>query len=80
LKKLLELPEEIEIAARNFDVSRITKYLLDLSAMFHSFYNACKVKNENEDLMFTRLALVECVRIVVKNMLDLLGVEAPERM
>jgi len=80
LKKLLELPEEIEIAARNFDVSRVTKYLLDLSAIFHSFYNACKVKNENEDLMFTRLALVECVRIVIKNMLDLLGVEAPERM
>jgi arginyl-tRNA synthetase len=80
LKKLLELPEEIEIAAKNLDVSRVTKYLLDLASMFHAFYNACRVKNENEDLMFTRLSLVECVRIVIKNMLRLLGVDAPEKM
>lgn len=80
LRKLLELPEEIEIAARNLDVSRVTKYLLDLASMFHAFYNACRVKNENEELMFTRLSLVECVRIVINNMLRLLGVEAPEKM
>lgn len=80
LKKLLELPEEIEIAAKNLDVSRVTKYLLDLASMFHAFYNACRVKNENEELMFTRLSLVECVRIVIKNMLRLLGVDAPEKM
>ena len=80
LKKLLELPEEIEIAARNLDVSRVTKYLLDLASIFHAFYNACRVKNENEELMHTRLSLVECVRIVIKNMLTLLGVDAPEKM
>ncbi|WPX08265.1 arginine--tRNA ligase [Anaerocellum danielii] len=80
LKKLLELPEEIEIAAKNLDVSRVTKYLLDLASMFHAFYNACRVKNENEELMFTRLSLVECVRIVIRNMLRLLGVDAPEKM
>ncbi|WAM31057.1 arginine--tRNA ligase [Caldicellulosiruptor naganoensis] len=80
LKKLLELPEEIEIAARNLDVSRVTKYLLDLASIFHAFYNACRVKNENEELMHTRLSLVECVRIVTKNVLTLLGVDAPEKM
>lgn len=80
LKKLLELPEEIEMAAKNLDVSRVTKYLLDLASMFHAFYNACRVKNENEELMFTRLSLVECVRIVINNMLRLLGVDAPEKM
>ncbi|ABP66977.1 arginyl-tRNA synthetase [Caldicellulosiruptor saccharolyticus DSM 8903] len=80
LKKLLELPEEIEIAARNLDVSRVTKYLLDLASIFHAFYNACRVKNESEELMHTRLSLVECVRIVIKNVLTLLGVDAPEKM
>ncbi|AZT89886.1 arginine--tRNA ligase [Caldicellulosiruptor changbaiensis] len=80
LKKLLELPEEIEIAARNLDVSRVTKYLLDLASIFHAFYNACRVKNEDEELMHTRLSLVECVRIVIKNVLTLLGVDAPEKM
>ncbi|MEZ0536987.1 arginine--tRNA ligase [Caldicellulosiruptoraceae bacterium PP1] len=80
LKKLIELPEEVLIAAKNLEVSRITRYLLDLASNFHSFYNACKVKVEDEALMQTRLSLVECVRIVTKNLLDLLGVEAPERM
>lgn len=80
LKKLLELPEEIEIAAKNLDVSKITRYLLDLASEFHTFYNACKVKNQDEVLMHTRLSLVESVRIVTKNVLTLLGIEAPERM
>jgi len=44
LKKLLELPEEIEIAAKNLDVSRVTKYLLDLASMFHAFITRAELK------------------------------------
>jgi len=80
LKKLLELPQEVEIGVNTLDPSRITKYLLELASYFHSFYNACRVKVEDEILMHTRLSLVKCVQIVVNNLLTLLGVETPERM
>ncbi|NLY43064.1 MAG: arginine--tRNA ligase [Clostridiaceae bacterium] len=80
LKKLVELPEEITIAALTMEPSRMTRYVLDLAALFHTFYNACRVKTEDVELMAARLKLIDCVRIVLSNVLHLLGVSAPERM
>ncbi|MBZ4645143.1 MAG: argS [Clostridia bacterium] len=80
LKKLAELPEEIKGAALSMEPSRMTRYVLDLAALFHSFYNACRVKVEDEQLMAARLKLIDCVRIVIKNVLSMLGISAPEKM
>ncbi|SJZ66118.1 arginine--tRNA ligase [Garciella nitratireducens] len=80
IRRLADLPQEIEIAARNLDPSRITHYVLDVASLFHSFYNACRVRVEEEELMKARLLLVVCTRQVLKNVLMLLGVNAPERM
>jgi len=80
MRKLIEYPEEITIAARTMEPSRITRYVLDLASLFHSFYNSCRVKLEDEELMQARLALIASVRIVIKNVLSLLKIEAPERM
>ena len=80
MKKLAEYPDEIRIAAETLEPSRLTRYVLDVAALFHSFYNACRVKGEEENIMKARMVLVDSTRIVIKNVLDLLSISAPERM
>lgn len=80
IQKLMMLPEEITLSAKSLDPSRITKYVLELAALFHTFYNSCRVKGVQEDLMKARMILVDCVRIVIKNCLNILGITAPEKM
>ena len=77
---LARLPEEIRASAQSFDPSNLTHYLIDVASHFHSFYNACRVRDEEENLMNARLKLIESTRIVIKNVLDILGVSAPEQM
>lgn len=80
MQKLAEYPEEVRISAQTLEPSRLTRYVIDTASLFHSFYNACKVKGEEKDLMLARLILVDCTRIVIKNVLSLLSIRAPEKM
>lgn len=80
MRKLAEYPEEVGIAAKGLEPSRLTRYVMDVAAEFHSFYNACRVKGEVPELLQARLTLVECTRIVIRNVLDLIKIDAPERM
>jgi arginyl-tRNA synthetase len=80
IRKLSEYPEEVALAAKNLEPSRLTRYVMDVASCFHSFYNACRVKGEEEPLLMARLELVECTRIVIRNVLDLISINAPERM
>jgi|LSQX01.2.fsa_nt_gb arginyl-tRNA synthetase len=80
MKKLSEYPEEIRIASETLEPSRLARYVLDVAGVFHSFYNACRVKGEEENLMKARIILVNSTRIVIKNVLDVLSIKAPERM
>lgn len=80
IRKLSEYPEEVAMAAKTLEPSRLTRYVMDVAAHFHSFYNACRVKGEEEPLMMARLMLVDSTRIVIKNVLDLISIQAPERM
>ena len=67
-------------AAEEFDPSKITKFVYDLASAFHSFYNACRVSNDDPALTNARLDLCLAVRYVLESALDLLGVSAPEEM
>ncbi|HHT17149.1 MAG TPA: arginine--tRNA ligase [Papillibacter sp.] len=80
IRQLALLPEEIILAARDYDPSRINRYVIELAARFHRFYNACRIKGEAEDVAAARLKLADCVRIVIKSCLSLIGVSAPEKM
>lgn len=80
MRKLAEYPEEIVLSAKTLEPSRITRYVMDVAGYFHSFYNACRVRGEEEELMMARLTLVDCTRIVIKNVLDLISITAPEKM
>ncbi len=80
ITKLNSFPQEIELAALSLEPSKLTRYLLDLAALFHSFYNSCRVKGEKEDIMQARLTLVSLTKTVIKNTLDILKISAPEKM
>ncbi|SHF29199.1 arginyl-tRNA synthetase [Caldanaerobius fijiensis DSM 17918] len=80
MRKLADYPEEVALAAQNLEPHRITRYLLDLAGLFHNFYNTCRVKGEEEELLQARFALALAVKVVIKNGLDLLKITAPERM
>ncbi len=80
IKKLSEYPDEVRIAAETLEPSRLTRYVQEVAASFHSFYTNCRVKGEEEELMKARLVLVDSTRIVIRNVLDLLSISAPERM
>ena len=80
MKALAQFPEEIHLAARDFDPSRINRYLVALAGDFHRFYNACRIKGEEQGVLSARLKLADTVRAVLANGLGLLGVSAPEKM
>lgn len=80
LKKLADLPEEIRAAAESLEPARITRYVMELATDFHSFYNTCRVKGEDTELTAARLKLVDSVRIVMKEILTMLKISAPEKM
>ncbi|MEE1185767.1 MAG: arginine--tRNA ligase [Acutalibacteraceae bacterium] len=80
IQHLSTLENEIVASAKVYDPSKITKYVIDLATMFHKYYNACRVKCDDADLMQARLYL--CVRVgqVIKNILTMLKIDSPEVM
>ena len=80
VKALAQYPEELHLAARDYDPSRINRYLVALAGDFHRFYNACRIKGEEPGVLAARLKLADTVRAVLANGLGLLGVSAPEKM
>ncbi len=80
MKTLAQFPEEIHLAARDYDPSRINRYLVSLAGDFHRFYNSCRIKGEEPAVLSARLKLADTVRAVLSNGMGLLGVSAPEKM
>ncbi len=80
MKCLARWPEEIRLAARDYDPSLINRYLIQLAGDFHRFYNANRIKSESPDLLSARLKLADSVRIVIAAGLNLLGITAPVKM
>ncbi|WP_100009839.1 arginine--tRNA ligase [Lentibacillus sediminis] len=81
LKKLGEFPQAVADGAEKHAPQRVTNYVFDLASLLHSFYNAEKVLDpDNEDLTRARIALMKAVRITLANAMGLIGVRAPEKM
>lgn len=81
LTKLGDFPKVIKDAASNYAPHQITQYVYSLATLLHSFYNAEKVLNaDNPELTASRIALMKAVRITIKNGLNIIGVNAPEKM
>ena len=80
IKQLAQYPAVVLLAARDYDPSFINRYLSDLAAAFHRFYNACRIKGEAENVLLARLKLADTARAVLKNGMTLIGCSAPEKM
>ena len=80
IKQLAQYPAVVYLAARDYDPSFINRYLVELAAAFHKFYNACRIKGEAEKLLLARLKLADTARAVLKNGMTLIGCSAPEKM
>jgi arginyl-tRNA synthetase len=80
VRKMLELPELIEIVAERLEPHQLPYYAQDLATTFHSFYKQCRVISDDEALTAARLKLVEAARIVFSRTLHLMGMGAPDRM
>ena len=91
--KLLTAPEEKELisllslytsevisAAKAYDPTRVTRYVASVATLFHKFYNACRVKGGDEGLMQARMALCDCTRAVIKNVLTMFNINCPDSM
>ncbi|MEW6620799.1 MAG: arginine--tRNA ligase [bacterium] len=80
LFKLASLPVEIISCAKFYEPQSLTTYLIELAGLFHNYYQHHRVISANRDLSTARLVLVNAIRIVIRNTLLLLGLQAPERM
>ncbi len=80
IRKMLQLPELVEMAATQLAPHHLPHYAQDLAAVFHSFYKQCRVVTEDEELTRARLKLVESAKVVLAKTLALMGVSAPEQM
>ena len=80
IKQLAQYPVVVRLAARDYDPSFINRYLVELAAAFHKFYNACRIKGEEKDVLLARLKLADTARAVLKNGMTLIGCSAPEKM
>jgi arginyl-tRNA synthetase len=77
---LSRYPEVVEAAALNYEPHRLTFYVQELAARFHSYYNQHRVIIEDVETTRARLYLVNAVKIVLANVLRVLGMSAPEQM
>lgn len=80
ISQLAKLPDTVNDAAKNYDPSKMTRYVWDLAILFHKYYNACRVAVEDEALMQARFSLCLAVRTAIANVLSILKVDAPESM
>ena len=83
IRRMLLLPELVELAATTLSPHHLTYYAQDLASAFHSFYKQCRVVSSDPadgKLNKARLELAMAARLVLARTLGLMGVSAPERM
>jgi arginyl-tRNA synthetase len=81
IKKILDLPWEVDRVAKDYGVHRLTTYAVELARTYHHFYDACRVVQPDQlELSWARLALCQATKRALKSTFDLLGVSAPERL
>ena len=80
IRHLASYTGESITSAKESNPARITHYVVTLATLFHKFYNSCRVKGEDEQLMQARLTLCVAVRTVLKNVLNMFNISAPDRM
>ena len=77
---LAAFTDEVISSAKAYDPAKMTHYVSEVATKFHKFYAACRVKGEDTALMQARLSLCYVTALVIKNVLKMLKIDAPEKM
>lgn len=83
IRRMLVLPEVVELAAVNLAPHHLAHYAQELASQFHRFYRDCRVVSSDpadRELTMARLKLVRAAKIVLAKTLHLMGMTAPEQM
>jgi len=80
IRKMLLLPEIIELVNDNLEPHHLAYYAQVLAAVFHGFYTQCRVVSDDEALSKARLKLVAAAKLVLAKTLNLMGMTAPDKM
>ena len=80
IRKMLQLPEVMEMVASTLEPHHLSYYATDIATIFHDFYEKCRVISPDEALTWARLKLVEAAKTVLAKTLCLMGMTAPDRM
>ncbi len=80
MRKIGLYPDILIGCAKALEPFSLVRYLQEVAAAFHKFYDSCRVLDENKEISVERLALIEATRVVLGNGLRLLGVSAPQKM
>ena len=80
IRFIASLPNTVDAAAKDYDPAKITRYTQDLATLFHKFYDKCRIKGAEENVLYARLALCEAVKVTLRNTLDMLKITCPEKM
>lgn len=80
VKLLANRKNIVKEAARDNEPSILTRYIIDVASSFSKYYNECQIIVDDEKLKLARLALVKATGYVLKNGLNMLGINAPEKM
>jgi arginyl-tRNA synthetase len=80
IRKMLLLPEIVETIAQTLEPHHLTYYAQDLATAFHIFYKHCRVVTSDKAMTGARLKLVKAAKLVLGRTLNLMGMNAPEKM
>lgn len=80
IRHLAAYTDQIILAAKDYNPSVITRYVVELATLFHKFYDACHVKGEDEHLTAARMALCDATATVICNVLTMFKISTPEKM
>lgn len=80
IRHLATYPDEIISVCKSLDPSKITRFAMETATLFHKFYNAVRVKGQDENVTNARMALCKATQIVLYNILTALKITAPEKM
>lgn len=80
VRQLGKFEQVIQDAARKYEPSIVTRYVCSLAQLFNTFYNANRIADQAPEVQAARMALVKAVKITIKNGLNLVTIEAPERL
>lgn len=80
IRKIAELPELVNEAASEYSPFKMTKYVYEFAQVFHKFYDTCPIKDAEDSVKLSRLALCAASKTVIANVLAMLKIDAPEKM